>query len=191
MRRSKKLEEVYFIASPAWSLRLEGMENSVCIDTFFLTKVSDPVRRILFVYPNKDCKPYPDSGAFILESNYDSTKILELLSEGCKEARRRLETIPRRRFISFGLPIAPSRDEKMRVEAHYASELCNSVFKGDPKSKFLLESRRMYVNYIIGEKFREGPSARIIKISSLDKGVFEALTNIISEMKRRHLYRTL
>jgi len=191
MKRPKKLEEVYFIASPAWSLRLDGMENNVCIDTFFMTKVSDPVRRILFVYPNKDCKPYPDSGAYILEADYDPTKILELLSEGCKEARRRLETIPRRRFIYLGLPVVPSQGEKMRVEAHYASELCNSVFKGDPRSKFLLESRRMYVNYIIGEKFREGPSARIVKISSLDKGVFEALNDIISEMKRRHLYRTI
>ncbi len=190
MRRFKKTEKIYIIASPAWSVRLEGMNNNVCVDSFFITKVSDPVRRILFVYPNNYCKPYPDSGAYLIEANDDSRRILELLGTSCEEAEKRVRTIPKRRFISFGLPIAPSKEEKMRVEAHYASELCSSVFNGDPRTKPLLESRKMYINYIIGEKLREGPSARIVKISSLDKGILEAVTDVINEIRRRHLYKT-
>ena len=189
MKRSKKVNERYLIASPAWSIRLDSMKNSVCVDSFFVTKISDPVRRILLVYPNKDCKPYPDPGAYLIESNDDPREIIKLLGESCEEAKRRVEIIPRRRFISFALPIAPSKEEKKRVEAHYASELCSSVFGGDPRTKPLLESRRMYINYIIEEKLREGPSARIVKISSLDKGVLETLTDIINELRKRHLYQ--
>jgi hypothetical protein len=189
--RRKKEEEKYALSSPAWVIRLEGMRNSVCIDSYFILKVFDPVRRILFLYPPKDCSPYPLSGAYLLKSDLSAEEVLELIREACEEAKRRVESISRRKsssmsfFLTKGLPVPPSPEEKMRIEAHYAKELCSSVFGESYKEGFLLESRRMFINYIIGEKMSTGPSARIVKISSLDKGILEALADAINEVKRR------
>jgi hypothetical protein len=153
-----------------------------------MSKVSDPVRRVLFLYPVRDCSPYPQANSYVLKVDMDAERALNLILEACEEARRRLESLPRSRrsFFSLGLPIPPSKEEKARVEAHYANELCNSVFGEDPRRGLLVESQRMFVNYVIGEKMGSGPSARIVKISSLDKGVLEALTDAIGEFRRRY-----
>ncbi len=184
MRRRKEKEEKFIIAVPAWLVRLEGMREQICVDSYFIFKVKDPIRRILFMYPEKECEPYPLSGAYIVKSDVRLEDVLKSIGDGCEEARKRLARIPRQRFLLRALPLTPSAEERSRAEAHYANELCNSIFAKDPRNSFLVNSRRSFINYIIGERLERGPSARIVKVSSIDKGVLEALSDIINEVKK-------
>ncbi len=161
-----------------------GFEREYCFDVFFMESVLKRYRAVLFVYPKHYCEETGDVSVGERAIALSAEKALAILVGACQDALniKNAYTPSFARMVKRLLFLQPSREDIEYAEAHYANELCNTIFADkDPSSISVAGSVNAAISYRIGDK-SDSKWNRLAKIAKIDNGVLRKLEELLGSM---------
>ena len=168
---------------PALLVRLTGpgFEREYCFDVLFMESVLKRYRAVLFVYPKHYCEEARNLPAEQGAQPLSAERALTMLVSACQDALsvKNAYAPSFTRMIKRLLFLQPSKEDIEYAEAHYANELCNTIFADkNPSSISIAWSVNAAISYRVGDK-SDDKWIRLAKIARIDNGVLRKLEELL------------